>query len=184
MRTKESSRVELKRYEVFIDQAVNTMAVIGFSGLVIIAFMTLLDVSFRYFGIARIPGLNDIEEVAFAIVVASCFPAGLKAGNAVTVKLLGSLLGRKAHKCLDIFGAILVLSFFCLVSWQFIIFTIDYTIAGRTTSTLEWSVAPVWIIVSFIMLCCIAVQSFMIWKIITSNLEIEKLTHKETSTTI
>jgi TRAP-type C4-dicarboxylate transport system permease small subunit len=133
MSMRRHKEIEAQRYEVFLDQAVNTMAVIGFTGLVIIAFMTLVDVSFRYFGISRIPGLNDLEEVGFAIVIASCFPAGLKAGNAVTVKILGSLLGNRAKKFLDLFGAIFVLGFFCLVSWQFISFTIDYAIAGSTS---------------------------------------------------
>ncbi|MDG2243169.1 MAG: TRAP transporter small permease [Rhodospirillaceae bacterium] len=142
-----------------LDRAVSTMAVIGFTGLVIIAFMTVVDVCLRYLGASRIPGLNDVEEVAFAIVIASCFPAGLKKGNAVTVRVLGKILGPKAHSYLDVIGAVFMLLFFSLVAWQFVSFTIDYIAAGRTTSTLEWPVAPVWIIVSLIIMSCVGVQA-------------------------
>ncbi|MBT4739729.1 MAG: TRAP transporter small permease [Rhodospirillaceae bacterium] len=145
-----------------LDRAVDTMAVIGFTGLVIIAFMTVVDVCLRYLGISRIPGLNDLEEVAFAIVIASCFPAGLKKGNAVTVRVLGKLLGHKAHSYLDVIGALFMLLFFGLVAWQFVSFTIDYASAGRTTSTLEWPVAPVWAIVSLIMIACVGVQVWVL----------------------
>lgn len=141
-----------------LDRAVDTMAVIGFTGLVLIAFMTLVDVTLRYLGAPRIPGLNDIEEVGFAIVVASCFPAGLKKGNAVTVRVLGKLLGPRLHSWLDVIGASFMLLFFALAAWQFTLFTIDYTAAGRTTSTLEWPVAPVWTLVSLIMYAAVGVQ--------------------------
>ena len=145
-----------------LDRAVETMAVIGFTGLVIIAFMTLVDVCLRYLGFPRIPGLHDIEEVAFAIVIASCFPAGLKKGNAVTVRILGKLLGQKAHAWLDVIGALFMLTFFVLVAWQFVVFSIDYTANGRTTSTLEWPVFPIWIIASMLMITCVAVQSWVV----------------------
>lgn len=145
-----------------LDRAVDTMAIIGFTGLVIIAFMTVVDVFLRYMGLPRIPGLNDIEEVAFAIVIASCFPAGLKKGNAVTVRVLGKILGPKAHSKLDIIGALFMLTFFVLTAWQFIAFTIDYAAANRTTSTLEWSVTPVWTVVSLIIVACVLVQSWVL----------------------
>lgn len=145
-----------------LDRAVDTMAIIGFTGLVIIAFMTVVDVCLRYLGIPRIPGLNDIEEVAFAIVIASCFPAGLKKGNAVTVRVLGKILGPRAHSYLDVIGAVFMLLFFCLVAFEFISFTISYTADSRTTSTLEWPIAPVWTIVSLIMIACVCVQTWVL----------------------
>ena len=148
--------------ESFLDRAVETTAVIGFTGLVIIAFMTLIDVSLRYLGFPRIPGLHDIEEVAFAIVISSCFPAGLKKGNAVTVRILGKLLGSKPHAWLDLVGAVFMLFFFILVAWQFVVFSIDYTANGRTTSTLEWPVSPIWILASLLMIACVGVQSWVL----------------------
>jgi TRAP-type C4-dicarboxylate transport system permease small subunit len=150
-----------------LDRAVETMAVIGFTGLVIIAFMTLIDVSMRYLGFPRIPGLHDIEEIAYAVVIASCFPAGLKKGNAVTVRVLGKLLGPRAHSWLDVIGSLFMLIFFTLVAWQFVVLAIDYSSNGRTTSTLEWPVGPIWVMVSLVVMTCVGVQAWVLcdtWK--------------------
>ena len=146
-----------------LDRAIEVMAIVGFTGLVIIAFMTLIDVFLRYLGYQRVSGLNDIEEVAFAIVIASCFPAGLRKGNAVTVRILGKLLGQKFHGWFDTIGSFFTLFFFSVVSWQFFIFTIDCFNAGRTTSTLELPVWPVWSTVSIIMFSCVGVQILMLY---------------------
>ena len=147
----------------FLDRAVNTIAVIGFTGLVFIAFLTLGDVILRYIGWSRVPGFNDLVEVAYAVVIASCFPAGLKKGNAVTVKLLGRALNPSVHGWLEVWAATLMLIFFMLITWQFSVMTIDYAAAHRTTSTLEWPIAPVWALVTLIVTSCVGVQSWVLW---------------------
>lgn len=164
-----------------LDRAVDTMAIIGFTGLVIIAFVTVIDVTLRYLGLSRIPGHNDLGEVAFAIVIASCFPAGLKKGNAVTVRVLGKILGPKVHSWLDVIGASLMLTFFTLVAWQFTAFTIDYAAAGRTTSTLEWPVAPVWTLVSLIMVACVGVQAWVLRETVNAARAGQPLAHEAES---
>ncbi|MBL8629853.1 MAG: TRAP transporter small permease [Rhodospirillaceae bacterium] len=148
--------------EQFIDKAVNTIAAMGFLGLVFIAFLTMIDVVLRYLNLARLDGLKDLTEVAFAVVVASCFPAGLKKGNAVTVQLLGKAFGDKAHAWLDVIGAGFMLALFGLFAWQFTTLTLLYQDAGRTTSTLEWPTAPVWWLVSVLMMACVVVQMWVL----------------------
>ena len=167
--------------ESVLDKAVETTAVIGFTGLVIIAFMTMLDVTLRYAGFPRIPGLHDIEEIAFAVVIASCFPAGLKKGNAVTVRILGKLLGQKSHAWLDVIGALFILLFFMLVAWQFVAFSFDYAANGRTTSTLEWPVAPVWALASLLMIACVGVQSLVVGATISAARKGQTFEHQAES---
>ena len=150
-------------FQKVLDKAIELMAIVGFTGLVIIAFMTLIDVFFRYIGFSRISGLNDVEEVAFAIVIASCFPAGLRKGNAVTVRIFGGLLGKKFYNWFEVFGSLLTLLFFSLVFYQFFLFSIDYFYAERTTSTLELVVWPVWFSVTLIMFSCICVQFLILY---------------------
>lgn len=146
-----------------LDRAVDTMAVIGFTALVLIAFMTLADVMLRYLNGPRVPGLKDITEVAFAVVVSSCFPAGLRKGNAVTVNLLGKALGPRWHASLDVIGATAMLALFSLFCWQLTALTLRYQAADRTTSTVEWPVAPVWWVVSLLMAVCVVVQATVTW---------------------
>lgn len=145
-----------------IDRAVELMAIIGFTALVIIAFLTMADVLLRYVNGPRVPGLKDLNEVAYAIVIASCFPGGLKKGNAVTVRILGKALGPRPHATLDVVGAISLLVFFLLCAWQFVVRTLLFQDAGRTTSTLEWPTAPVWWLVSFLMAVCVFVQTWVL----------------------
>jgi TRAP-type C4-dicarboxylate transport system permease small subunit len=148
--------------ERVIDRAVNVVAVIGFMGLVFIAFLTMIDVVLRYLNVARLDGLKDLTEIAFAVVVASCFPAGLKKGNAVTVELLGKALGDRSHAWLNVIGAGAVLILFGLFAWQFTTLTLLYQAAGRTTSTLEWPTAPVWWVVSALFTACVIVQAWVL----------------------
>jgi TRAP-type C4-dicarboxylate transport system permease small subunit len=145
-----------------IDRACDLMAMIGFTALVVIAFLTMADVTLRYLDLPRVPGLKDLNEVAYAIVVASCFPGGLKKGNAVTVRILGKTLGPRAHAALDVLGAAALLLFFLLCGWQFVVRTLLFQDAGRTTSTLEWPTAPVWWLVSLLMAVCVFVQSWVL----------------------
>jgi TRAP-type C4-dicarboxylate transport system permease small subunit len=148
--------------EAAIDTACDAIAVIGFSGLVFIAFLALADVVLRYGNLPRLPGFKDLTEVAYAVVIASCFPAGLKKGNAVTVRLLGKVLGDRGHAWLDLVGAAVVWLLFALFAWQFTEVTLKFQDAGRTTSTLEWSTAPVWWVVSGMMAVCAVVQTWVV----------------------
>jgi TRAP-type C4-dicarboxylate transport system permease small subunit len=148
--------------ERVIDRACDTIAGLGFMGLVFIAFLTMIDVVLRYLNLARLDGLKDLTEVAFAVVIASCFPAGLKKGNAVTVHLLGKSLGERWHAWLDVIGALAMLALFALFAWQFTELTLRYHEAGRTTSTLEWKTAPIWWVASGLMAASALVQLWVV----------------------
>jgi TRAP-type C4-dicarboxylate transport system permease small subunit len=163
-----------------LDRGVDTIASLGFLGLVFIAFLTMIDVALRYLNLARLDGLKDLTEVAFAVVVASCFPAGLKKGNAVTVQLLGKALGQRAHAWLDVVGALAMLILFGLFAWQFTELTARFHEAGRTTSTLEWPTAPVWWTVSVLMAACVLVQLWVVGAAIAAALKgVPRPTHGE-----
>lgn len=171
---------ETSALEQTIDGAVNAIAGIGFLCLVFIAFLTMIDVVLRYLNLARLDGLKDLTEVAFAVVIASCFPAGLKKGNAVTVHLLGKALGDRWHAWFDVIGATVMLVLFALFAWQFTALTLLYQAADRTTSTLEWSTAPVWWVVSGLMVACVLVQLWVLGACIKAALTgIPRPTHSE-----
>ena len=145
-----------------IDRAVDAIATLGFLGLVFISFLTMIDVVLRYLNFARFEGLKDLTEVAFGLVIASCFPAGLKKGNAVTVRMLGKALGPVPHAWLDVFGDALMWVFFALCTWQFWARAVLFQTADRTTSTLEWPTAQVWWLVAALMAACVLVQSWVL----------------------
>ena len=55
-----------------------------------------------------------------------------------------------------------MLTFFGLMAWQLTVLAFDYTANDRTTSTLEWSVGPIWILVSLIIIACVGVQMWVV----------------------
>ena len=118
------------------------LALLALGALLLIAILTMGDAILRWLGWTRVYGLHDLGEFVFAIVVASCFPIGLLRGSAITVRLFGVFFGKQTGQKADIFGALLTLIFFCVATASLAFLCLDVGAAGRTTSTLGWSLAP------------------------------------------
>ncbi|MBY6088789.1 TRAP transporter small permease [Pseudooceanicola sp. 502str34] len=153
-----------------IDRITQNAAVIGFSGLVVMALLITWDGAARYLWLPRISGFSDYGEVVFPIVIASCFPAGLLRQTNVTVRVFGTLGGPRLHAALEAFGALLTLAFFGLLTWQFIRLTGQFESGGRTTRTIGLPLAPYWYVVTAIMAVCVPVQVYVAWSWIKAAL--------------
>lgn len=148
----------------FLDQLTRRVAVLGFCGLVAMALLTMADALLRWTGLPRIPGFGDYGEVVFAIVIASCFPAGLMQGHNITIRFLGRAIGRKAAAWPEFIGALATLVFFSLLTWQFVLYAAELGRNGRTTLTLEMPIAPWWWLATAIMALTIPVQLLVVWE--------------------
>jgi TRAP-type C4-dicarboxylate transport system permease small subunit len=148
----------LDQQERLLDRWTRRIATIGFTGLAILAFLTMFDSLMRWMFLPRIPGFSDIGEVIFAVVIATCFPAGLLRSNNISIRFLGSGLGPAAHRWLDAFGSLMTLAFFSMLAWQFVVITVDYQVNTRVTETIEMPIAPWWWVTTVIMLLCVPVQ--------------------------
>lgn len=148
----------LDRQERQLDRWTRRIATIGFTGLAILALLTMFDALMRWMWLPRIPGFSDIGEVIFAIAIATCFPAGLLRANNVDIRFLGSGLGPRAAQWLESFGALVTLAFFAMLAWQFVLLTADYQANTRVTQTIEMPIAPWWWLTTAIMLLCVPVQ--------------------------
>jgi len=152
----------LDRQERLIDRWTRIIASVGFSGLAIIALLTMFDSLMRWLSGPRIAGFSDIGEVIFAVVIATCFPAGLIQGNNVTIRFLGSALGPRANQWLESFGALMTLVFFTFLGWQFILLTLDFQANARVTETLEFPITPWWWLTTAIISLCVPVQAWVV----------------------
>ena len=152
----------LDQQERRLDSWTRWIATIGFAGLAILAALTMFGSMMRWFLLPRIPGFSDVGEVIFAIVIATCFPAGLLRSNNITIKILGSGLGPAAHRWLDVFGSLMTLAFFAMLAWQFVVITADYQVNTRVTETIELPIAPWWWITTTIMLLCVPIQIWVL----------------------
>ena len=57
-----------------LSKYLRTVACIGFTGLVILSLLTMVDGVSRWLALPRIPGFLDISEIVYAIVITCCFP--------------------------------------------------------------------------------------------------------------
>lgn len=146
-----------------LDRLTQTVAIIGFVGLVVMALLIFYDGAARWLGAPRISGFADFGEVIFPLVIASCFPAGLLRQTNVTVRVTGKLAGPRVNAALEFLAALITLIFFAILVWQFVLLTAKYGAAGRTTRTIGVPLAPWWWGTTAIMALCIPVQVVVTW---------------------
>lgn len=160
----------------WLDKATQRLALVGFAGLWFMGMLIFYDGAARYLAAPRIAGFSDYGELVFPLVIASCFPAGLWRQSNVSVRVLGTLLGAKANACFESLAAWVTLAFFTVLAWQFVLMTIDYGTAGRSTGTVGMMLAPWWWGTTVIMLLCLPVQALVClrwtrraWRLETSH---------------
>jgi TRAP-type C4-dicarboxylate transport system permease small subunit len=138
------------------------VACIGFTGLVLVALLTMVDGIGRWLTLPRIPGFGDIAQISYAIVIASCFPSLLIRDQNVVIRFLGKAIKGQVNYCLEVFGNILTLAFFAILVWQFYFLTLDLQVNNRTSPTLEFPIAIWWWIISIIMTITVPVQLLVV----------------------
>ncbi len=134
------------------------VALIGLMGLLVQASLTMADVLLRWLANTPIHGLEDINGIAIAIVIASCFPIVIARRTNIAITFLGSAFGRTGKNRLEAMASIALLIFLILIGWQLIVFTGELAESGRTTWLLQLPVTPYWIIATGVYLLCIPVQ--------------------------
>ena len=142
----------------WLGKLTHRVVVIGFTGLVVIGLFTMLDAVLRHLNLPRIPGFGDVGEVVFAIVIASCFPAGLRNDQNIRITLVGDRLAPGLKPWLEVLQATLTLVVFAAIAVQFVLMTWDLQAAHRVTTTIEMAVAPWWWVTTTIMAISVPVQ--------------------------
>ncbi|MEO1103835.1 MAG: TRAP transporter small permease [Pseudomonadota bacterium] len=149
------------RQRRLLERGTDTLALIGFTGLVAICLVTLYDGLARYFGLPRVPGFRDFGEVIFAVLIACCFPIGLLHNQNIAITFLGAGLGRRATRGLNIFAAILTLAAFVILAAAMI--DRSAGLGARTTRTGFMVVAP-WAWAATTILClAVAIQVWVVF---------------------
>ncbi|MBM1817991.1 TRAP transporter small permease subunit, partial [Sulfitobacter pseudonitzschiae] len=87
------------------------LALVGFTGLLILALMTSLDVLLRWLFKAPLQGVNDVSSVVMAVVIAACIPSNLAMKQNIRVEVFGAIGGRMVHKILEVLSSSLTLVF-------------------------------------------------------------------------
>jgi TRAP-type mannitol/chloroaromatic compound transport system permease small subunit len=161
-----------------LDRLTRWVATVGFTGLVAIGLMTMVDAVSRHLMLPRLPGFGDFGEVFFALVIASCFPAGLLHNQNVAVTFLGDALGARGRALLNFLAAFVTLVVFVLIAYQIVLMTLDYQMSGRVTSTILMPIAPWWWITTAIFITCLPVQLWIVvarfYELVSLNLIVDE----------
>jgi TRAP-type C4-dicarboxylate transport system permease small subunit len=142
--------------------ATHLIALVGFTGLVLIALLTFYDGAARYLDLPRVSGFSDVGELLFPIIIASCFPALLIRQKNLTIRVLGRVAGDATVRYADLAAAVAVLIFFTLLGLQFVQMTLDFHAARRTTATIEIPTAVFWMIATSILWLCVPIQLLVV----------------------
>ena len=147
------------RLESRIIRWTRAIAALGCAGLLVVALGTLLDVLLRWVANAPIRGLHDVNGLAIAIVIASCFPLVVAERRNIAIRFLGDTIGARATRWLEALGSGALLAFVAAIGWQLAVYTLGMAESGRTTWNMRIPVTPYWSIATALVLPCIPAQA-------------------------
>ena len=152
----------LDRPESRSDFVARLCALFGMLALVAFVLMTIADALMRWLFNSPIDGVADTGPLIVAIVAAAFFPLALAGRHHVSIGFLGSFLGPRATVWLEAFASLVTWVFFILLAWQIVRYTIELRRLGETTWVVQIPIAPWWVVVSFFMVVCVAVQVIVV----------------------
>ena len=132
------------------------LAVVGLIALMTVSALTVIDAVLRRYFAGSIDGLSDV-----LVAVSACFPAMLWRKNAITVRVLGTILPWRAREALDLLGDLLLLAVITTVAWQLALYTRDVWRYGDVTMLMGWPKWPMWLMASAIWGFAVLVQAVM-----------------------
>ncbi len=139
------------------------VAVVGFLGLLVAAFITVLDALLRKLFSKPIEGWDDLTALVFAIVIVAAFPAGLLQGHNITIRFLGAGLGNRSTHWLEVLGALFTVAFISAMAWQFVVLVSELRANNDTTMTAEILTWPWWVVTTAIVLFCVPIQAIVMY---------------------
>lgn len=148
----------LVRLERFGLAATRGLSVLGLSGLMLLALMTLFDGLARWLLNQPIEGVRDLAAVTVALAVSCCLPVGLMERSNIAIRLAEHALGARVGRLLDAVAALLVTIVMAAFAWQFLVFAGKIARAGETTWILKIPTAPFWYGVCTIFALAFSVQ--------------------------
>jgi C4-dicarboxylate transporter, DctM subunit len=132
----------LDRTERWLDWAVRPLASLGVVGMLFAAAATVGDVLLRWLAGAGVLGLTEVISLVFGVAIAACLPAGTAGGVHLKIDIFARWITGRLATWLDVFGSVLLLIFFAILSQRMLVFADTLYTQDRTTVLLGWPMAP------------------------------------------
>ncbi|MCC6888204.1 MAG: TRAP transporter small permease subunit [Hyphomicrobiales bacterium] len=142
--------------------ATRALSAAGLVALLALAVMTLADGTLRWLANRPIEGVRDVGALVIAVVVSCCIPVGLMERSNITIRVLSTILGRRAASLLDALAAVAVAAILVLIAWQFTAYAGKLAHAGETTWILKIPTAPFWYGVAGLLWSAVLVQAIVV----------------------
>jgi TRAP-type C4-dicarboxylate transport system permease small subunit len=144
------------------ERIAHMLALLGFSGLLILSIMVVADIVLRSLFDYPLKGVNDVSAVVMAVVIAACIPQSLLIKQSISVNVLGQVIGGRFELMLNAFASFAVLVFFTLLVTQFFPYAASLTSSGEKTWVLRWPVGPWWYVASACFTVSAVVQTLVL----------------------
>ena len=132
----------LDHTERWLERSVRPLASVGVLGMLIAAGVTVANVLLRWLAGTGVLGLNEITSMVFGVAIAACLPAGTAGGVHLKIDIFARWLTGRLAIWLDVFGSVLLLIFFAILTQRLSIFAGTLYTQARTTVLLGWPMAP------------------------------------------
>jgi TRAP-type C4-dicarboxylate transport system permease small subunit len=106
--------------------------------------------------------MENVIDVVVPIVIACSLPSGLLHGQDVAIQFLGKALGRRWDDALELSAMALTLAFYCVLSWQVLVYANELAAGGRVTEIIRIPLAPWWWATSALLALCAVVQAVVL----------------------
>jgi C4-dicarboxylate transporter DctM subunit len=130
------------RLEAWLKAFTRPLAAIGVAGMLIAAAATVVDVALRGLVHSGVMALNEITAMVFAVAITACIPAGLAGGVNLKIDIFARWITGRLSAWLDALGALSLVVFFALLTYQVWLYADALAVQGRTTVILGWRIAP------------------------------------------
>lgn len=142
-----------------VEKLAHVLALVGFSGLLVLSIMVAMDIILRAAIDFPLKGVNDVAAIVMAVVITACIPKSLLMKQHLSIEVLGQSLGARMRAALETFASFAVLVFFVLMVWQFIPYTISIVKSGQTTWVLKLPVGPGWWVATGFLVVAVLAQA-------------------------
>jgi TRAP-type C4-dicarboxylate transport system permease small subunit len=122
----------------------HALAAVAVLGLLLLALATTVDVVLRYGFASPIRGFADVVGLAGAVLLSACMPYVVASRGNISIDFLGRALGPRAHRALNLLGALASFALFAVMAWQYVAYAAELRATGDTTPVLRWPVWPWW----------------------------------------